>query len=137
MDTSTRERDEHAIALASPSDVISDIVGSPVYSARHRFADLRMTMFGTGRMASDGLAVSRFYFGVQPMVAVDIIEHQERFKAEIAAKRAYCAEHGIRYALVAEPFDDDGVRQQLTPIRRTTNRPRTAPAKRPRTRKAR
>jgi hypothetical protein len=136
MDTLSHERQEAEVAFAArnPSDPISTVVGSPLYSAHHRFPDLRMDV-----MASGALGVSRFYF--QAGVVVDIIEHPRRFQAEIARKRQYCKEHGLRYVLVTDAFDDEGVRKQLEParVRPTGSRPRTTadakPVRKPRTRK--
>jgi hypothetical protein len=147
MSTQLSERQEQEIAIAAraPEDVISAAIGVPMYSANHRFEDLRTLMIGAVRTSSTALAVSRFYFSASPPVVVDVIEHPKRFEPEITAKRAYCSSHGIRYVLVEDSFDDDGVREQLrpapAPIRRGKPQapPRAAgsPAKpqRPRTRR--
>lgn len=135
MDTLGQERQEAEVAFAArnPADPISTVVGSPLYSAHHRFSDLRMDV-----MASGALGVSRFYF--QAGVVVDIVEHPRRFQAEIARKRAYCKAHELRYVLVTDAFDDESVREQLQPARsRPGVRPRTTadvkPVRKPRTRK--
>lgn len=137
-DARLTERQEAEIALAERQqvDAISDVVGSGVYSARHRFQDLREALFEEARHGS--LAVSRFYFSVDPRVVVDIEPKPGMVAREIAAKRAYCERNGIRYVLIADPFDDVGVRAQLAHIdpdpepptavvkpHTTVNRPRT------------
>jgi hypothetical protein len=142
-DTLELERQEAQITRSAieGGDLISGVVGSPIYSRRHRFADLTMRVHRNMSLQSSGLAVSRFYFNVTPPVVVDVLEHPERQRAEIDAKREYCANHGYRYVLVTSDYDDESVRKQLAPVLPPAQRgkPRTtATAKRrpPRTRKA-
>ncbi len=139
MDTLTRERHEAEVAMAArqPTDPISSAVGSSLYSAHHRFPDLRVSLYQQLAMKGGGLAVSRYYFATK--VVVDVIRQPLRFQKEIAAKRAYCAQKGLRYVLVSDEFDDEGVRSQLSPVRASATRPRTTTTckpRRPRTRKA-
>lgn len=133
MDTLSLERQEAEVAAAArePGDTISIAVGSNAYSTHHRFNDLRMSVFRTMTMSSSALTVSRFYFGLEPKVVVDIVEHPERFKPEIAAKRQYCADRGYRYVLVPDEYDEDAVREQLRPKRLAATAP--ANARKPRT----
>jgi len=138
MDTLTRERHEAEVAMAARphSDAISTAVGSPLYSTHHRFTDLKVDVYQQMSMKGGGLAVSRYYFMAR--IVVDVIRQPLRFQKEIAAKRAYCARKGLKYVLVADEFDDESVRQQLSPVRAPASRPRTtatAKPRRPRTRR--
>jgi len=138
MDTLTKERAEaeFAIAQRQAEDPISAVVGSALYSARHRFPDLRADLVHQSSMRGGGLTVSRYYF--EKGVVVDVIEHPQRFRHEIELKRAYCAQKGLRYVLAPTNFDDEGVRSQLAPVRLPASRPRTTasqPVRKPRTRK--
>ena len=138
MNTVEREHAEAQVALGELDDEISRAVGSRVYSSRHRFRDMRMGVHQAVTVSSSALAVSRFYFAVQPQVVVDIVEHPDRFEREIAVKRAYCARVGIKYVLVTDDGDEETVRRQLTPERAVGSKPRTTadkPVRRPRTRK--
>jgi hypothetical protein len=132
------EEDRVAVSAVDPMDAISGVVGSPVYSAHHRFPGLRLGLHRAMSVTSHALSVSRFYFGVEPKVIVDVVAHPERYRTEIAAKRAFFAEQGWRYVLVADDMDEDEVRRQLTPARAVApgRPPRTTAARRPRTRRA-
>lgn len=104
---------ENALAAHNPADAISQAVGEPYFSNHHRFSDLRAAVWRDMSVSSSGLAVSRFYFSASPPVVVDIIAQPDRAKNEVAAKRQYCAERGIRYVLIPDAYDDKGVRDQL------------------------
>jgi hypothetical protein len=128
-----RERYEadSANAQHNPADAISIAVGQHVFAHNHRFPDLRASAWRDRSVSSSGLAVSRFYFGARPQVVVDVIAQPSRARNEIAAKRDFCKANGILYVLVADVYDDEGVRQQLLAARAPAPVKAAAKAKRP------
>jgi hypothetical protein len=114
------------------------VIGVFVYANNHLFPDLRTPSWRNVSVTAHGLAVSRYYFSARPPVAVDVLPQPKRAKNEIAAKRAYCKRNGIRYVVVADNYDDQGVREQLAelaaPVATASEPARRRPAaqKRPR-----
>ncbi len=89
------------------ADAVSMVVGSDAYVAGYRPAGLR------ARPGLPPLVVSRFYFAARPRVAVDVVADPSKWVGEIAAKRDWCARENIRYVLVGDPWDADGVKAAL------------------------
>lgn len=118
--------------MRQPPDSVSQAVGSAVFVRSHRFAELYIE----GSMGrSPRLPVSRFYWDLEPQVVVDFKREVKRGPAEVAVKRAYCEKHGIRYLLVSDEFDAEGITEALAPTTPTTEaveaqKPRTAPRRR-------
>lgn len=122
---------ENADAQRNPADAISMAVGQSVFAHNHRFPELRARAWRDANVTSSGLTVSRFYFGARPQVVVDIVAQPVRAKIAIRAKRAYCAEHGIRYVLVPDAYADEAVREQLQAFARPAPKAPGKPPRRP------
>ncbi len=71
-----------------PIDAVSLALGSATFVRSHRFGDLHVP---TPAGRSPRLAVSRYYWELEPPVVVDFRREIRRGPAEVAAKRAYCA----------------------------------------------
>ena len=86
-------------------DLVSEQIGSPVYVQNHRI-DLHLP---TPVGLSPRLTVSRFYWNVEPPVAVDFRGELRAGDEEIAAKQAWFAARDIRYLLVQDEWDEEAV----------------------------
>jgi hypothetical protein len=104
------ERDR-GLAHANAVDPVSAVIGSPAYSSNHRFPGLRPAL--EQAYMSGALAVSRFYFGVTPKVAVDVVPLKKRGTIEVVTKRAYCEREGILYVLLEDIYDGASVATAL------------------------
>ena len=106
--------DERVSAPVRTQDVLSDILGARSYVRFHRMS---VRLRGNTGVSSK-LQVSRFYFDTEPPTAVDFLGEVKRGKPEILAKYAYCEAHRIRYVLLANEWDTDGLQalfQALNP----------------------
>jgi hypothetical protein len=107
IDIDPAERFEAHLAPRT-TDILSEAIGSAAFVVHHRLG-IYLTM-GTG-LRSPRLAVSRYYFDATPPTAVDFVRELRFAEAEVAAKRAWCAERGIRYLLAIDEFDEDAPRR--------------------------
>lgn len=119
-------------AYTPPADGVSAAIGSSAFIASHRFDGLRLDLPG---FRGPGLAVSRYYWMASPKVVVDFKRDIRSGDPEIGVKRAYCEQHGIRYVLAVDPFDEDAVRGISAGSEATGARPVTAPRRRGRPKK--
>jgi hypothetical protein len=112
-------------APESPPDPISQALGAKVFVRNHRLGNLHIA---TPMGRSPRLSVSRFYWDLDPQIVVDFFKELKRGKAEYEAKKAYCAERGIRYILAADEWDEEAVRGRMEPDTEEPAAPlRTAP----------
>lgn len=95
-----------------PLDPISAALDSGAFVRSHRFAGLFIRT-AVGR--SPRLSVSRYYWDAEPPVAVDFRKEIRFGDEEMAAKRAYFEATGIRYVVVVDEWDEEGVSLRLTP----------------------
>lgn len=135
QDPDERERLEPR-PLSHPLDVISMGLGGDVFVRHHRFGDLYIT---TPMGRSPRLSVSRYYWGLNPPVAVDFFKEIKRGRPEYDAKRAYCARLGIRYILAQDEWDEDAVARPASepdapPAKPLLTAPRRKPGPKPKVR---
>ena len=100
---------ETAMAARPIGDLLSQLIGSSAFSRGHRFPDLRLP--GPFSVGPASLAVSRYYF--EARVVVDVIAVSRRDEKSILAKRRFCKANGLRYLLLADPHDEQAIRDQL------------------------
>jgi hypothetical protein len=93
------------------ADAISTAVGSSQYVRSHRYGDL---CFQTSLGRSPRLAVSRYYWDLEPPVVVDFRRELRYGQLEVDTKQAYFREHGIRYYLASDEWDEDAIRSTPT-----------------------
>jgi hypothetical protein len=105
QDADERERRE-AQPQARSLDIISLGLGADAFVRFHRFGDLYIT---TPMGRSPRLPVSRYYWNLDPPVAVDFKREIKRGVPEVEAKMAYFAERGIRYILARDEWDEEAV----------------------------
>ena len=106
-----------------PVDIISAALGADIFVRNHRFGTLYIQ---TPMGRSPRLTVSRYYWNVDPPVAVDFVKEVKRGEAEVEAKREYCAARGIHYILAVDEWDEDAIRG-TTPVAESEDAPPTAP----------
>lgn len=94
------------------ADPVSQALGQKAFVRSHRI-DLQLDMH-PGR--SPRLSVSRYYWDAEPPIAVDFVREIRHGKREVDAKRAYCRQRNIRYLLLANEFDEEGVRGKTAPL---------------------
>lgn len=91
-------------------DSVSIAVGSEHFVIHHRFGNLFVqTPMGN----SPRLAVSRYYWNVEPPVAVDFRKEIRYGKQEFETKSQYCKRQGIRYVMVNDKWAGEEVEDQL------------------------
>ncbi len=99
-----------------PPDPIGDLLGSRVCSRRHRFGSLYLEL---ERGRSPRLAVSRYYWNLEPPTVVDYRTELRFGRVEVEGKQAYFAARGIRYLLCADEWDVDVLAAQLGAVAET------------------
>lgn len=95
-------------------DGIGIAVGSTHYVTNHRFPDLYISTDG-GR--TPRLSVSRYYWDLEPPVAVDMLRNIKYGEMEIAFKKQYFKDRDMYYIWVKDDWDGERAEQQLTALR--------------------
>lgn len=88
-------------------DIISQALGSGVFVHNHRFGDLYIV---TAMGRSPRLSVSRYYWNLEPPVAVDMARDLKFAETEVEAKQVYFAAQNIRYVLARDEWDEAAIR---------------------------
>lgn len=109
QDADERERAERR-PIPRQLDAVSEILGSGVYIRSHRTA-LQIEI-SPGYLSSR-ITVSRYYFQLEPPVAVDFLK-EIRSKRELEAKRAYFDAQSIRYVVTVDEWDGEAVEAAIT-----------------------
>lgn len=132
-DPEAAERLEQHLPQRTVLDPISSALGASVFVAKHRL-DLHIE---TPLGRSPRLYVSRYYWDLDPPVAVDFVREIQYAAKEVAVKRAFCRERNIRYILCASEFDEEAITgSPMTPPEETPSssgapqKPVTAPRRR-------
>lgn len=119
--------------VAKMPDVISPLLGQRVYADNHRFDDMTMTrVAGTGPR----LMCSRFYFRMEPKLAIDFLGDIRFGREEVRVKKAYFEKRGWRYMILKDEWDietleDAPVVDGQAPVVSTEiRRPKIGPRKR-------
>lgn len=116
----TLTKQEQELVAEDYGDAVCVAVGCKHYVQKHR-TNCHMPQPGGGISAR--LSVSRYYWDLEPPVAVDFASELGRDPAgEVQAKKEYFAANNVLYVLVRDAFDGEGTEAALANLTQTERR---------------
>lgn len=106
-------------------DAINIAVGCGHYVQNHR----TQAYIDFGGYRSPRLTVSRYYWDLEPPLAVDFVrdlKHKDK-ELEVGTKRQHFTEQDIRYILLRDAFDGEGAEAALARLETGAKKPESDP----------
>lgn len=104
-DSEDDERQEQHTYQPAVVDPVSVALAASVFVSKHRFDVHIETQLGR----SPRLYVSRYYWSLNPPVAVDFVRDMAYGPKEEQVKRAFFGARNIRYLILVNEFDDEAI----------------------------